>query len=75
MKNKSLLLASALALTLLASCSKTLILTDGNKVVKIQVANSIECKKDSLNNNILRFESIKGTKYSINADLYTYVIK
>ncbi len=75
MKNKSILLASALALTLLASCSKSLVLSDGEKTRKIWVDGKIEMKKDGSNHTILSFQSIEGTKYTIDTDKYSYVIK
>ncbi|MFN0049380.1 MAG: hypothetical protein ACKVOU_09675 [Cytophagales bacterium] len=75
MTNKSLLLASALAITILASCSKSLVLTDGEKTKKIWVDGKIEMKKDINNNTVVSFQSIEGTKYTIDANKYSYVIK
>lgn len=75
MKGKAVLIASALAMTLLASCSKSLILSDGEKTKKIWVDGKIELKKDADNNTILSFQSVEGTKYTIDASKYTYVIK
>jgi len=72
---KSILIAGALAITILSSCSKTLILTDGQNVKKIQVSSKIETMKDESNNTILSFQSVLGTKYSINTANYTYIIK
>lgn len=72
---KSILIASTLAITILSSCSKTLILSDGEHVKKIQVSSQIETKRDESNNTILSFQSVLGTKYSINTANYTYVIK
>jgi hypothetical protein len=72
---KSILIASALAITILSSCSKTLILSDGQNVKKIKVAYAIKTNRDEANNTILSFESVQGTKYSINTANYTYVIK
>lgn len=75
MKNKGLLIASFLALTILASCSKTLILSDGNSTKKIRVATKIVVKKDENNHKILSFESANGTKYTIDTEQYEYTIK
>jgi hypothetical protein len=72
---KQMLLASALAVTILSSCSKTLILSDGQNTKKIKVATSIQVKHDEANNAILSFESVQGTKYSINTANYSYEIK
>lgn len=72
---KTMLLASALAITILSSCSKTIILSDGSHTKTIKVATSIKSSYDQNNNTILSFESIEGTKYSINASAYSYEIK
>lgn len=72
---KIVLIAGTLAVMMLSSCSKTIILTDGQNIKKIRVAYTIESKKDEDNNSILTFESLLGTKYSINTSKYTYVIK
>lgn len=71
---KAVVLAGVLVLTLM-SCSKTLLLSDGQTVKKIKVASKIEMKYDDSHNNILTFESVQGTHYTINTSLYTYVIK
>ena len=75
MKNKNLLAACCLGVMLLSSCSKTLILTDGQNTKKIKVASQIVIKKDDSNNQILSFESVNGTKYTIDASKYNYTIK
>lgn len=71
---KAVVVAGVLALMLI-SCSKTILLSDGLSVKKIKVGSSIEMKYDESNNKVLRFESLQGTHYTINASLYTYVIK
>ena len=75
MKTKNILIATFLAGIILTSCTKTLILSDGQTTKKIQVYNSIEANKDEANNTILSFTSFEGTKYTINTSKYSYVIK
>lgn len=74
MKNKSLLVASALAAMLLSSCAKSIVLSDGEKTKRIWVDGKIIYHKDG-ENATLSFESVNGTNYTIDANKYTYVIK
>jgi hypothetical protein len=72
---KKILIAGAVAVAILSSCSKTLILSDGKQEKKIKVAHAIKTDRNQDNNTILSFQSVLGTKYSINTTNYTYVIK
>ena len=69
------ILISILAIIAFASCTKTLILSDGSKEKKIKVASKIEFNKDANNKQYISFESVNGTKYNICTDDYNYIIK
>lgn len=72
---KKVVVAAGVLALMLMSCSKTLLLSDGQTVKKIKVASPIEMKFDDSHNKVLSFESVQGTHYTINTSLYTYVIK
>ncbi len=59
----------------LASCSKTVVLTDGSKTKSIKAVGAVTVKTDENQNKILVFESAKGTHYRINTLGYDYSIK
>ncbi|MDX2195343.1 MAG: hypothetical protein NW207_02910 [Cytophagales bacterium] len=75
MKIKNVIWATVLGTALLSACTKTLVLSDGEKTKKIHVWRDITATKDSNNNTILSFRSFEGTKYTINTSMYTYKIK
>lgn len=75
MKTSAILVVAVVSALFFSSCSKRVILSDGEHTKKIWVGGKIEFKKGDLNNQILSFESVNGTKYTIDASKYSYVIK
>jgi hypothetical protein len=75
MKREILWAAVAGAALFLTSCSKSIILSDGVHTKKIWVDGKIELKRGENNTQVLSFESLNGTKYTIDASKYTYIIK
>ncbi len=57
-----------------ASCTKTVMVSDGVNTKKIKVVGNVEVVKDN-NNTYTKFESVKGTKYNINNSNYTVSVK
>jgi hypothetical protein len=59
----------------LVSCSKKVVLSDGERTKVIKVAGEIKMIRDQNNQLYASFESTKGTKYSINTSDYQMKIK
>ena len=60
----------------LASCSKSITLTDGTKTRTIQTSGDIKVSTDaSTNTKLLQFKSAQGTQYTINASTYDWNVK
>ncbi|MFQ3577105.1 MAG: hypothetical protein SNJ77_11785 [Cytophagales bacterium] len=59
----------------LASCTKTVVLSDGERTKMIKVNGQIQMTKDENNQVYASFESAKGTKYNINTAEYQLKIK
>jgi hypothetical protein len=57
-----------------ASCTKTVMVSDGVNTKKIKVVGNVEVVKDN-NNTYTKFESVKGTRYNINNSNYTVSVK
>lgn len=57
-----------------ASCTKTVMVSDGVNTKKIKVVGNVEVVKDN-NSTYTKFESVKGTKYNINNSNYTVSVK
>ncbi len=58
-----------------ASCTKTVVLSDGVNTKRIKVVGNVDVVKDDSNNSYTKFESVKGTKYHINNKNYTVSVK
>lgn len=59
-----------------ASCTKTVMVSDGVNTKRIKVVGNVEVVKDKNNNSsYTKFESVKGTKYNINNSNYTVSVK
>jgi hypothetical protein len=58
-----------------ASCTKTVMVSDGVNTKKIKVVGKVDVVKDSNNNSYTKFESVKGTKYNINNSNYSVSVK
>lgn len=63
------------AILILASCSKTVILTDGVKTKEIKVMGNIKIDKNADEQEFISFQTPKGTRYSIETSKYSYLIK
>lgn len=60
----------------LASCSKSITLTDGNQSRTIMTSGVIKVSTDSATQTkLLQFKSAQGTHYTINASTYDWKIK
>ena len=60
----------------LASCSKSLTLTDGTQTRTIKTSGEIKVATDAATQTkYLQFQSIQGTHYTINASTYDWNIK
>jgi hypothetical protein len=57
-----------------ASCTKTVMVSDGVNTKKIKVIGNVEVVKDN-NSTYTKFESVKGTRYNINNSNYTVSVK
>lgn len=57
-----------------ASCTKTVMVSDGVNTKKIKVVGNVEVVKDN-NSTYTKFESVKGTRYNINNSNYTVSVK
>jgi hypothetical protein len=58
-----------------ASCSKTVVLTDGVKTKEIKVMGNIKIDKNAQEQEYISFQTPRGTRYSIETSKYSYVIK
>ena len=73
---KKLVVPLAISLILLTSaCSKTVMVSNGEKTKTFHVAGKIETHKDDQNNTITSFESVSGTKFNINTSHYALTIR
>lgn len=57
-----------------ASCTKTVMVSDGVNTKRIKVIGNVEVVKDN-NSTYTKFESVKGTRYNINNSNYTVSVK
>ncbi|HTF82026.1 MAG TPA: hypothetical protein VL947_09885 [Cytophagales bacterium] len=58
----------------LASCSKTVMVSDGVNTKKIKIVGNVEVVKEN-EKTYSKFESVKGTKYNIDNSNYTVSVK
>lgn len=77
MKKKmvAMYLAGIISMVVFSSCTKTVLLSNGEQTKKIKVVGEVSQKRDSLNNMYTSFESVKGTKYNINSANYIVIVK
>ena len=62
-------------MALVSACSKSVIVSNGEQFRLIKVAGKIETHKDSMNNTITSFHSVKGSTFNINMTDYAITIK
>jgi hypothetical protein len=72
---KKLVVPLALAgMALVSSCTKTVLVSDGENSRTIKVAGKIKTYTDAENRNITTFYSVAGTKYNINTENYALTV-
>ncbi|MFN8438694.1 MAG: hypothetical protein U0V72_13850 [Cytophagales bacterium] len=65
----------AVIAVVVTSCAKTVVVSDGVSTKKVKIHGKVEVLTDTENNTYTRFESVKGTKYTLNDKKYTVSTK